>query len=113
MAMDEQEKSWSEGSIEGFMKYYQNSDDISFASKNGLTRGYSTLLNRYKQSYPGKEEMGKLTFELIEHRSLGKDHMLVVGSWKLANNDNNPSGYFSLIWKHTSEGWRIIHDHTS
>jgi len=112
-AMAEQERSWSNGDIEGFMEHYEKSDDLSFASKNGLTKGYSTLLNRYRESYPGKEEMGELIFELLEHRALGKDHMIVVGSWKLLNNQNNPSGYFSLVWKKTSTGWKIIHDHTS
>lgn len=112
-AMTEQERSWSNGDIEGFMKYYEKSDDLSFASKNGLTKGYNTLLNRYKESYPGKQEMGELNFELLEHRNLGGEHMLVIGSWKLLNNQNNPSGYFSLVWKKTAEGWKIIHDHTS
>lgn len=112
-AMAEQERSWSNGDIEGFMEYYEKSDDLSFASSNGLTKGYSTLLNRYRKLYPGEDEMGELNFELLEHRSLGKEHMLVVGAWKLFNNQNNPSGYFSLIWKNTSDGWKIIHDHTS
>jgi len=112
-AMVEQERSWSDGDIDGFMKYYQKSDELSFASKNGLTKGYKTLLNRYKENYPGEKEMGQLTFELLQHKSLGSEHMLVVGSWKLQNNGSNPSGYFSLIWKNTSRGWKIIHDHTS
>lgn len=112
-AMAEQEKSWSEGDIDGFMKYYQKSDELSFTSKNGLTKGYNTLLKRYKENYLGEKEMGQLTFELLQHRSLGNEHMLVVGSWKLQNDGNNPSGYFSLIWKNTSKGWKIIHDHTS
>jgi len=112
-AMAEQERSWSNGDIEGFMKYYEKSDELSFASKNGLTKGYNTLLNRYKESYPGKQEMGELTFELLEHRNLGDEHILVIGSWKLLNNQNNPSGYFSLVWEKTADGWKIIHDHTS
>jgi len=112
-AMAEQERSWSNGDIEAFMKYYEKSDDLSFTSKNGLTKGYQTLLNRYRESYPGKQDMGELQFDLMEHKSLGRDHMLVIGSWKLLNNQNNPSGYFSLIWKNTGSGWRIIHDHTS
>jgi ketosteroid isomerase-like protein len=111
--MAEQERSWSNGDIEGFMKYYEKSDELSFASKNGLTKGYNTLLNRYKESYPGKQEMGELNFELLEHRNLGDEHVLVIGSWKLLNNQNNPSGYFSLVWKKTADGWKIIHDHTS
>lgn len=112
-AMAEQERSWSNGDIEGFMSHYEKSADLSFASKNGLTKGYDTLLNRYRKSYPGEEEMGELIFELLEHRNLGNDYMLIVGSWKLLNNQKNPSGYFSLVWKKTSSGWKIIHDHTS
>jgi ketosteroid isomerase-like protein len=57
--------------------------------------------------------MGTLTFSEIEVNVLSKDTAVVIGSWSLAREKDNPHGKFTLIFRRMKEGWRIIHDHTS
>jgi ketosteroid isomerase-like protein len=110
--LERQKASWNEGSIEGFMEYYWKSDDLTFQSGNKRLQGWNALLSRYKESYSG-ENMGKLDFTHIEIKVLSSDFAYVLGRWKLAFKDSLKEGLFTIILQRFSEGWRIIHDHTS
>ncbi|HKL03223.1 MAG TPA: nuclear transport factor 2 family protein [Cryomorphaceae bacterium] len=112
-AMSEQQNAWNRGDIEGFMAFYDRSKDLTFSNSTGITKGFDTVLNRYKNTYPTKEDMGTLGFELKEFHNLGPDHVLVLGAWELSREPDNPKGTFSLVWEYTPNGWKIIHDHTS
>ncbi len=112
-AMREQQDAWNQGDIDGFMSFYLESEDINFVTSKGLVKGHSTLLSRYKKSYPNRESMGELEFDFLDFKSLDSGSALLVGKWTLYRENDAPGGYFSLVWKKTSEGWKIIHDHTS
>lgn len=112
-ALMAQQKAWNEGDIEEFMSYYVESDELTFASSGGIKRGHSTVLRSYLTQYDTPEKMGRLNFEILEFKPLSDRTALVIGSWELNRKQDNPSGYFSLIWEKKDEGWRIIHDHTS
>lgn len=110
-----QVEAWNRGDIEEFVSSYDNSPAITFVGKT-VSRGYSGVLERYKRNYPDKVHMGKLTFEEIEVRMLGKDHALVIGKFILERTETGggpASGRFSLIAQKTKSGWKFIHDHTS
>jgi ketosteroid isomerase-like protein len=57
--------------------------------------------------------MGELTFSDLEVTVLSKDSAVVLGRWLLKRSKDEPHGRFTLIFKKTKQGWRIIHDHTS
>ena len=96
------------------MTGYLKSDDIRFLSGDSVTRGWATVLARYQKRYPDKETMGKLTLGDFEFTALGPDTVLVVGRWKVETAKNKPQqGVTSLIFRQTTDGWRIVHDHTS
>jgi beta-aspartyl-peptidase (threonine type) len=57
--------------------------------------------------------MGLLTFSDLEITSLGPDAAVVLGRWKLKRAQDQPHGRFTLIFRKTADGWRIVHDHTS
>ena len=44
---------------------------------------------------------------------LAPDAALAFGRWRLQREKDEPAGLFTLVLRKTSEGWRIIHDHTS
>lgn len=111
-----QEQAWNEGNIDAFMgEAYWASDSLMFIGSQGLTFGYNATLANYHKSYPNPEAMGKLTFELLQWRRLGKSHGLLVGSWHLerSNGHSNLDGHFSLTWEHFKDDWVIIADHSS
>lgn len=110
--LERQKILWNEGDIEGFMEYYWNSEDFTFQSGNIRLRGWQALLSRYKNSYSG-ENMGKLDFSNIHIKALSNDFAYVLGRWKLILKDSSKEGLFTLIFQRMTEGWKIIHDHTS
>ena len=48
--MKQQEMSWNEGDIEGFMRHYWQSDSLTFAGKNGIQNGWKKTLANYNKS---------------------------------------------------------------
>lgn len=110
--IDKQKILWNEGNIEGFMGYYWKSEKFTFQSGNQRLHGWDALLSRYKTSY-SEENMGVLDFTDIEIRVLSSDFAYILGRWKLKLKDTVREGLFTIIFQRMSEGWRIIHDHTS
>ena len=111
--MDAQVVAWNNGDIEGFMKGYWNSSELTFVSGANVTKGWQPTLERYKKGYDSKAKMGTLTFSDLEITMLSKDSAVVLGSWSLARANDNPHGKFTLTFRKFKEGWRIIIDHTS
>jgi ketosteroid isomerase-like protein len=111
--LDAQVAAWNRGDIEGFMSGYAQSPDTTFVSSDTLTRGWQTVLDRYKKGYDSREKMGVLTFSDLEITPVGKDTAIVLGRWQLKRAADTPHGRFTLIFRRTRAGWRIIHDHTS
>ncbi len=111
--MDAQVIAWNNGDIDGFMKGYWNSPELTFVSGTNVTKGWQPTLERYKKGYDSKVKMGTLTFSNLEITLLGKDSAVVLGKWALQREKDNPNGLFTLTFRKFKEGWRIILDHTS
>jgi ketosteroid isomerase-like protein len=112
--LDEQVTAWNKGDLEGFMRGYWQSPDLSFYSGSNKTRGWKGTLERYRKRYQSEgQEMGRLSFSEIEVTVIGTDHALVRGRWQLLRKKDKPGGLFTLLFKRLPEGWRIVHDHTS
>ena len=111
--LDAQRDAWNRGDIEGYMDGYDRSEQTVFVSGDNLTRGWQTVLERYKKNYNTREKMGTLTFSDLEVTLLGKDAAVVHGRWHLQRAGDEPHGRFTLILRKTKLGWKIIHDHTS
>ncbi len=111
--MNEQVTAWNNGDIDGFMKGYWNSPEMTFVSGTNVTRGWQPTLERYKKGYDSKAKMGVLTFADLEVTILGKKSAVVLGKWSLQREKDNPNGLFTLTFRKLKEGWRIILDHTS
>ena len=70
-------------------------------------------LDRYRKAYDTREKMGTLTFSDLEITLLSKDAALVLGRWRLKRANDEPHGTFTLLFRKTKAGWRIVHDHSS
>jgi len=108
-----QQKSWNAGNIEAFMQGYLKSDSLRFASGGNVTYGWQTTLDRYLKGYSDKSIMGQLIFSEIDIKLISNTSALAFGKWELERDGDHPWGFFTLIFQKTSEGWRIVHDHTS
>jgi uncharacterized protein (TIGR02246 family) len=56
----------------------------------------------------------QLRYEQVTVRPLGPGHALMNGRFVLSGGGRpEHSGWFTLVWARTAEGWRIVHDHSS
>jgi ketosteroid isomerase-like protein len=112
--LDAQVAAWNKGDLEGFMRGYWNSPELSFFSGGTRTRGWQATLDRYQKKYRAEgKEMGTLTFSELEIDVLGTDSAVVRGCFRLKMSKEEPTGLFTLVFRRFPDGWRIVHDHTS
>ena len=111
--LDAQAQAWNRTDLEGYMDGYDRSPSTEFVGGDTITRGWQTVLERYQKKYDSREKMGVLTFSEIEITVLSKDAALVLGRWRLKRASDEPHGTFSLLFRHKSGRWLIVHDHSS
>ena len=108
-----QQAAWNRGDIDGFMNGYNRSRATVFVSGDQVTRGWQTVRDRYQKKYTTRTQMGQLRFSDLEITLLGSDSAVATGRWELRRKSDHPQGRFTLIFRQTPNGWRIVHDHTS
>ena len=111
-----QESAWNRGDLDRFIaEGYVRSPSLTFYSGGEVSRGYETLLERFRKRYQEiGREMGRLSFTELETLLLGPNSGIVRGRWRLEfQKEPAVGGLFTLVMQRTSEGWRILHDHTS
>ena len=108
-----QQDAWNRGDLDEFMDHYQKSDALTFSSGGKTTRGWTETLDRYRERYPTRDKMGRLTFSGLEITPLSDAAALVLGQWNLEREGDPLSGNFSLVMRKVANRWLIIHDHTS
>jgi len=111
--LDAQVEAWNRGDLESFMDGYLRGPETVFVSGDNVVRGWQTVLDRYKKTYDSREKMGTLAFSELEITSIGRDAAVALGRWQLTRAGDTPHGRFTLIFRRTAQGWRIVHDHTS
>jgi ketosteroid isomerase-like protein len=112
--LDDQVAAWNDRDLGRFMKGYWDSEQLSFYSGSSKTHGWKATLDRYRKKYQSDGQgMGRLAFEELSIDLLGADHALVRGRFRLQRGGQEATGIFTLVFRKTPAGWRIIHDHTS
>ena len=104
---------WNNGDLECFMQGYLKSGELLFVGANGPKYGWQVTLNNYKKSYPNRDAMGTLAFDLLKFKPIGKKHYLVIGKYTLTRKLDNPQGHFSIVLEKIGGEWKIIADHSS
>src|SRR4051812_40501140 len=115
-SMHDAEAAWNRGDLATFAACYDDSPQTVFIGHDVTRGGVQAILDRYKRGYSTPEKMGKLTYSEMEVRPLGADYALMTGKFELkrtAAGGGDASGRYTLVWKKTAKGWKIIHDHTS
>lgn len=110
-----QEKAWNAGDIDGYTKGYKDSPETLFIGRQ-VSRGYKEIVEDYRHNYPTKVSMGSLTFSELEVHSLSDTFAVCLGRYHLERSKKEggaADGVFSLVLEKTSDGWRIVLDHTT
>lgn len=113
--LDDQVLAWNRGDVRAFMEGYADAASTTFVGTE-ISRGHGAVLERYLQRYPTKAKMGTLRFSDIEIRLLGSGYASVLGRFHLDRKRDaggEASGVFTLLFRRTAKGWKVILDHTS
>jgi ketosteroid isomerase-like protein len=111
--LDAQTAAWNRSDIASFMSGYWKSDETEFIGASGITRGWQSVLDRYRRNYPDAKAMGRLSFGNLEIHLTCADAAYVIGEFHLLREKDAPTGVFTLNFRRFPEGWRIVADHTS
>ena len=105
---------WNAGDVKGFMEYYEKSPNLKFIGKSGVVAGWKATLERYLKSYPNRETMGTLDFDIQEIDVTEGKTAWVLGKWHLTRPKvGDAGGYFTLLMKKVNGKWLVVRDHTS
>lgn len=111
--LEDQRLAWNRGDVEEYMQGYVQSDSLLYVGRSGPKYGWKNTLENYKKSYPNKQAMGYLSFDITDVKLLSSDYAFVLGAWKLKREKDEPGGYFTLIVKKINGEWKVISDHSS
>lgn len=112
--LDRQVAAWNHRDLEGFMKGYWHSPDLTFYSGGTIVSGWEETLSRYRNRYQSAgREMGELEFSDLKIELLGPAAAFVRGHFHLKMGGSESGGLFTLTFRKFPDGWKIIHDHTS
>jgi uncharacterized protein (TIGR02246 family) len=116
MTINNSAAAWNRGDLVAFASAYEDSPETTFIGREVTRGGTQAILDRYRRAYPNREAMGDLTFSEVQIRTLTPNIALATGKYELrrtAAAGGDASGRFTLIFRKTAGGWKIIHDHTS
>ena len=111
--LETQRQAWNNFDIDEFMQGYLKSDKLVFSGSNGPIYGWDLVKDRYLNTYSSNELMGYLNFEINDLFLITKKVALLLGKFNIKRDNENLSGYFTLVFKKIKGNWYIVSDHTS
>lgn len=111
--LERQQFDWNRGDTDGYLLGY---DPATIYVSDKITKGLDELRVRYQSHYPTRGSMGHLTFSDVEVHMISADYAYVIGRWRLERkpeDGGDTGGVYTLIFKRTPRGWKIVVDHTS
>jgi len=106
-------EAWNRGDLGEHLAIYV--DTVTFMTADGPRPGVDAVRESFERTYfrDGRPNQN-LGFEQVRVRRLGPDAALATGRFLLSGGgEPEQSGWFTLVWVRTAEGWRAVHDHTS
>ena len=111
--LETQRIAWNNFDIDEFMQGYLKSDKLVFSGSSGPIYGWNFVKDRYLNTYSSNELMGYLDFEINDLFLITKKVAILLGKFNIKRDNENLSGYFTLVFKKIKGNWYIVSDHTS
>jgi len=106
-------EAWNRGDLKGHLAIY--AEEVTFMTPTGPRPGVAPIEESFTKKYfrDGRPKQ-HLGFEQIAVRPLGADAALETGRYVLSGGgEPDQTGWFSLVWRRTAQGWKVVHDHSS
>lgn len=105
---------WNRGDLEGFLSDYAPESTTTFVDGRRARHGFDFIRDNYARRFRPGVRRDSLHFEEVEVRRLSPTLALVTARFILQRNDSvTASGPFTLVMEQRSQGWKILHDHSS
>ena len=103
---------WNRGDLAAYLAAY--TPDASEMLSDGVAHGRDRIEQTMRQGFwKSGRPLQQLHYEHVEVRMLGDEHALVTGEYVLTGAGRpQRTGWFTTVWARTSDGWRMIHDHS-
>lgn len=104
---------WNRGDLKGHLAIYV--DSVTFMTRNGPRPGVAAIEQSFTATYfrDGRPKQ-QLRFEQVTVRRLDANAALETGRFVLSGGgEADQSGWFTLVWVRTPDGWKAVHDHSS
>jgi ketosteroid isomerase-like protein len=103
---------WNKGVLSQYLSAYvpEATEMLSTGPAGGVEAIEKTMREGFwKNGRPAQT----LRYESLVVRMLGKKNALVTGKFVLTGAGRpDRSGWFTTVWTKTSDGWKMIHDHS-
>jgi uncharacterized protein (TIGR02246 family) len=112
-SLQESSDAWNRGDLPGHLALYV--DSVTFMTRTGPRPGVDAVEEAFSRTYwrDGRPRQA-LGFSEVVVRPLGPGAALQTGRFVLSGGgEAEQSGWFTLVWVRTPEGWRVVHDHSS
>ncbi len=106
-------EAWNRGDLKGHLAIYDKA--TTFMTTAGPRPGVALIEEAFlKKYFEDGAPRQTLAFSQVAVHQLGPDAAFETGHFELTGGGlAEQSGWFTLVWKRTAEGWRVIHDHSS
>jgi ketosteroid isomerase-like protein len=110
--LDSTAAGWNRGDLGPYMAAY--AADADAGGSNGFVHGPVAIEEGMRRGFwKSGRPTQQLHYEHLAIRMLGASDALVTGQYVLSGADlPDRTGWFTTVWEHRPEGWRMIHDHS-
>ena len=111
-AMNQAAEQWNKGDLDSYMALYDTAATMMMPKGRAGLKDVRGLYEKYYFENGQPKQM--LAYDTYQFTPLGQDYALLTGRFILKANEKmkERTGTFSLVFVHTSNGWKILHDHS-
>jgi len=103
---------WNRGDLDGFLSLY--AEDATFVDGRRPQRGIAWIRARYAPAFAAGAIRDSVEFKEFTARPLSTTLALVTARYVLyRGTETRQSGPFTVIMEERTDGWKILHDHSS
>jgi uncharacterized protein (TIGR02246 family) len=112
--LDHGARAWDAGNLDDFVSDYLPDSGTTFITKTGVLHGVAAIRGVYAARFAPGAQRDSLHFQNVEVDVLGPDVVNTIAWYVLTRGDSiTARGPTSLVMRHVSGRWRIVHDHSS
>jgi beta-aspartyl-peptidase (threonine type) len=105
---------WNRGDLDAFVGDYAHDSTTTFMAAGHARRGFDFIRGNYAPRFAPGAQRDSLSFEELDARPLSPALALLTGRFILHRGGSvTASGPFTLVLERRSDGWKILHDHSS